>query len=215
MTLAAFLALALAALALRLRAAREPDCLAPARLLGALLAADLLRLALASAALAPARLRLGGAPYEGVARLAFHASQALHLAWPFGCAWLAARLWRGPGRLAVAGAWAGASLGLAARYPALRGPALLREYAALSGLAALAGFASALLGERPEGWRPGLAHLASLLLLAGCAAELAGPYLGGEAGAWWWTGQASWVGVLGAVALAAMFWRERWTATGS
>lgn len=205
MQAAALLALALAGIACRLRARadRDADLRACARLLDALLAADLLNL------LAVAFLRPLPTPYAGAARGLFHASQALTLAWPVG---VAALSWHLLTRLRpvswMAVPWLGATAALALQYPALRGEALgaaLRQCQA-SGLAL---GLLALLGARPDGFRAGRAHLISLALLAGLGAELSGPYLTAPFTSWW-TAQVTWTLTLTAVAVAAA-WRRPWT----
>jgi hypothetical protein len=202
---AALLALALAGVACRLRAwaDRDADLRACARLLDALLAADLLNL------LAVAFLKPLPTPYAGAARGLFHVSQALTLAWPVG---VAALSWHLLTRLRpvswMAVPWLGATASLALRYPSLRGEALgdaLRQCQA-SGL--VLGLL-ALLGARPDGFRVGRAHLVALALLAGLGAELSGPYLTAPFTSWW-TAQVTWTLTLTAVAVAAA-WRRPWT----
>lgn len=201
---AAYAALAAAGAVVR-RASRKStfggDLLACARLLEALLAADLARLLLAALVLDPARAA-GRVPYAGVERLAFHASQALFLAWPFGAAALSWRLFSHLRTAAHVGAvWLSLSAVFAAAYPAVRGAELASWYR-WAQVGALLLALGALLEERPAGHRPGRAHLVSLLLCAGLGAELAGPYLAAPFASWW-TAQASWIPVLAAVALAA------------
>lgn len=204
MQLAALLALALAGAACRIRARedRDPELLACARLLEALLCADLASVLLALA-LAPLPT-----PYTGGARALFHLSQALTLAWPFGVAALAWHLFT---RLRpvtwVAVLWVGSALLLARAYPALRGEALADEYRSIQ-VVGLAFALSSLLGARPDRFRPGRAHLVSLLLCAGLGAELFGPYLAAPFASWW-TAQATWTLTLGSVAFAAA-WRRLW-----
>lgn len=211
MLAAGLLALLLAGALVRLAAwsRRDPDLAAAARLLEALLAADAARLLLTLLVLAPAR-EAGLVPYSGGARLAFHASQACVLAWPFG---VAALTWHLLTRLRpvawVAPLWLAAVGVLAALYPDLRGERLLDAYRAcqVGGV----GFALlALLGQRPDHFEVGRAHLVSLLLVAGLAAELAGPFFAGDAVAWWWTAQASWTAFLAACALSAWVRRPPW-----
>lgn len=205
MQLAALLALALAGAACRLRAwaDRDADLLTCARLLEALLAADLLNL-FAARALYPLPT-----PYTGAARALFHASQALTLAWPAG---VAALSWHLLTRLRPVSwmlvPWLGATALLAFQYPALRGEALgdaLRRCQAAGLVVGLL----ALLGARPDGFRPGRAHLVSLALLAGVGAELAGPYLAAPFTTWW-TAQATWILTLTAASVVAA-WRRPWT----
>lgn len=192
-------------------AGRDPGLLDCARLLEALLACDLARLALEAAVLGPAAAG-GRLPYVGAERAAFHLSQALFLAWPFGAAWLSWRLFAPcPGALPwlVGGApWVISAARLALGYPALRGGPLGDAYRWLSVLGVCLAL-SALLAERPPDFRAGRAHLVSLFVTAGLAAELAGPYLG-DAFASWWLAQATWIPVLVAVALAATWRAPRW-----
>lgn len=199
MQVAALLALALAGAACRLRAwaDRDADLLACARLLEALLVCDALNL-LAVAALTPLPT-----PYTGGARALFHVSQALILAWPAGTAALS---WHLLTRLQpvtwMLVPWLGTTAVLAHQYPALRGEALgdaLRHLQA----AGLALGLLALLGARPDRFRPGRALLVSLALLAGVGAELAGPYLGDPFGGQWDLARATWILTLGSVAFAA------------
>lgn len=202
--------LAAAGVACRLgaRAARrDAELLAAARLLELLLSLDLGAMALKLLVLEPARSG-GHVPYEGAARLAFHATQLAFLAWPFGAAWIAWRLFaRGPGHALLAGAWGACALLLAARYPALRGEALLGAYRWVH-VGCLLGALASLLAPRPDRFRAGRAHLVALLVVAGAAAELAGPYVAAPFASWW-TAQASWSLALAAVALAAT-WRRPW-----
>jgi hypothetical protein len=204
--LAALLALALAGAACRLRARtdRDADLLACARLLEALLAADLLNL-LAARALTPLPT-----PYAGPARALFHCSQFCTLAWPFGVSVLAWRLFA-PGRRHLLGGawWISSGVALALDYPTLRGEALADTYR-LTQVACVLFTLVSLLVERPSSFRAGRAHLVSLLLLAGLGAELFGPYLLAAPFASWWTAQATWTLTLTAAALAAA-WRRPWT----
>lgn len=205
MQLAALLALALAGAACRLRAwaDRDADLLTCARLLEALLVCDALNL-LAVRVLTPLPT-----PYTGTARALFHASQALTLAWPAG---VAALSWHLLTRLRpvtwMLAPWVGATALLALQYPTLRGEALgdaLRRCQAAGLIIGLA----ALLGARPDRFRPGRAHLVSLALLAGVGAELAGPYLGDPFGGEWDLARATWIFTLGGVTFAAA-WRRPW-----
>lgn len=201
----ALLLLALAGGLARLRPAR-PLALA----LEALLAAELGRLALSLLVLVPARLRLGDAPYAGAERLAFHAEQALHLAWPIVALGLALHLFtrlRSAGWVVAGAAWVLAVGALAARYPEVRGARLMGEYRAAQAASCLAAAGVALAGQRPARFRVGREHLATLLLLAGCAAELAGPYL--HSGGRWWLAQVTWPIAL-ASACAALSWGRPW-----
>lgn len=186
---------------MRARADDDPGMLDAARLLEALLAADLCRLLLTALVLAPARDR-GGVPFEGWDRAAFHGTQVLFLAWPFGLAALAWRLFSPTHTLAWIAALPFSLLcGRAWEcYPRLRGEALADFYRFSQGVA----LGLALLSlAAPIRSRVGRAHLCSLLLLAGLAAELAGPYLADPFGSWW-TAQATWSVVLAAVALTAI-----------
>jgi len=206
---AALLALALAGIACRLRARadRDADLRACARLLDALLAADLLGLLLAQL--------LAGAttPYAGWRRAAFHASQAAFLAWPAGVAWLAwERLADAPSaaraRWLLASCYPATLALLARSYPGLRGERLADAYRAVQVVCAVVG-ACALLADRPRGFRVGRAQLVALALLAGLGAELSGPYLTAPFTSWW-TAQVTWTLTLTAVAVAAA-WRRPWT----
>lgn len=200
----ALIALALAGAACRARARsdRDADLLACARLLEALLGADLLNLA-ASALLAPA-----ATPYAGAARALFHASQALTLAWPAGVAALAWHLFTRLRPVSwVSVPWTACTALLALDYPALRGEALGDALRWLLVAWFVFGLAS-LLGARPDRFRPGRAHLVCLTLLAGVGSELAGPYLGAPFAAWW-TAQATWTLTLTVAAVAAS-WRRPW-----
>lgn len=203
--------LALAGALCRLRAWGAPhrgaELLACAVLLELLLAGDLGSLALRELVLDPARAA-GAVPYTGLARAAFHGTQLAFLAWPFGVAALAWRLFvRGFGWKVVAGLLALVVGVLVGQYPELRGAELAEVYRHLLLFALFLVFAALLL-PRPDRFRAGRAHLISLLLLAGLAAELAGPYLADPFGSWW-TAQVSWSLVLGAVSGAAV-WGGPW-----
>lgn len=204
MQLAALLALAAAGGACRFSgwARRDADLRACARLLEALLAADLLNL-LAVRILTPLPT-----PYAGATRALFHASQALTLAWPAGVAALAWHLFTRLRPVSwVSVPWAACTALLALDYPALRGEALgdALRWTVVGWFAF--GLAS-LLGARPDRFRPGRAHLVCLTLLAGVGSELAGPYLGAPFAAWW-TAQATWTLTLTVAAVAAS-WRRPW-----
>lgn len=193
---------ALVLLALAALLARRPSRPLCAALWG-LLAADVARAALAALVLAPARLRLGGAPYGGLPRVAFHAEQALHLAWPFVALGLCGHLLTEVRRRAwgfAAILWGSVALGFAATYPAVRGEDLIRGYRGVQAVACGLAAVTSVLGRRPPGFRAGPEHLAALLLVAGCAAELAGPYL--HAGGPWWLAQVTWPLALAGVCLA-------------
>jgi len=173
-----------------------------ARLLELLLSADLARLLLSEAVLAPARAR-GAVPFEGWERVAFHGTQGLFLAWPFGCAWLAWRLFDEGWRWAwiAIPSFGFACVELAHRYPSLRGESLASWYRGTH--ASCIALALLSIPVSPARVRIGGAHLASLLLLAGLGAELAGPWLGDPFGSWS-LAQVTWTIVLAAVAVAAL-----------
>lgn len=177
--------------------------------LEAQLASELGKLALSTLALDPAR-GAGRVPFSGWERAAFHAHTALTIAsWavPAALCWqtftrLRPALW-------VAVPWLGCAALLGAAYPGLRGGALLdalRWHLVGSVAFALAGV---FLGERPDRFRIGRAQLVSLVLLAGPAAELAGPLLHPDPVARWALAQATWTVVLAAAALSAA-WRRQW-----
>lgn len=206
----AILLLALAGALARLRSSHRRAALPLAVALEALLACELLRLALSRLILAPARARIGALPYAGPERLAFHAEQALHLAWPVAALGLALHLFtrlRSAGWILAGAAWALAVGALASRYPEVRGARLLSEYLAAQAASCLAAAGVALAGERPPRFRVGREHLAALLFLAGCASELAGPYL--HAGGSWWLAQVTWPLSLAGVC-AALSWGRPW-----
>lgn len=186
---------------------RDGSLLDAARLLEVLLAADATRLLLSALVLDPARAA-GRVPYMGAERLAFHASQALFLAWPVGVAALVARLFaRGPTWLAFALLLPVAMIFFAGTYPSLRGAELGDAYrAAQVGAIALA--LASLTLPRPAAIRAGRGHLVALFLLGGVTAELAGPYVA-EPFASWWTAQISWLVVLGAIVVAST-WSTQW-----
>lgn len=197
---------------LRARADRCGDMLSAARTAEALLAADLGRLAISSLVLGPARAA-GRTPFAGWERAAFHASQALFLGRPFAIAALCWALFSNRGKhaaCALAGLWIGCSILVAVSYPELRGDALASCYRWHQLMFGIAVGLASILDDRPDPWRfrAGRAHLVALLLVAGLAAELAGPYLG-DAFASWWTAQVSWIPILLGVALAAA-WGRTW-----
>ena len=132
---------ALAALAWGVVRAR-PAHHAIALFLSATVIADATRRALALFILAPARAELDAAPYAGLVRVAFHADQALFLAWPAGLAALALSLLARRSVRPIVIAYAAVAASLAFAYPAVRGPLLARCYAAAE-LLALAVVASA------------------------------------------------------------------------
>lgn len=208
----AMLVLAGAGVLCRLRAwwDRDEEMLAPARLLELLLAADLAAMALKQLVLAPARIA-GLVPYSGPARLVFHATQLAFLAWPFGAAWLCARLFarRKDPALAPATLVVGtiAAALFANLYPELRGERLVDAYR-WAHLFAVGVCLGTVFFRRDVDLRLGRAHLVALLIVAGAAAELAGPYIAAPFASWW-TAQASWSLALAAVALAAT-WRRPW-----
>ncbi|RTL30568.1 MAG: hypothetical protein EKK55_01820 [Rhodocyclaceae bacterium] len=208
--LVAFGLLTVAGVACRLAANDRGDgpLLDVARLLEVLLGADLVRWALSLAVLEPARA-LGRTPFEGATRWAFHATQALFLAWSFGVVVLAWRLLaRGPFARVFAGVWAAIAALLAAGYPELRGAALGDLYRWIQ-LAAIGLALLAVAAPRPRTFRAGRAHLCTCFLIAGLGAELAGPYLAKNVFTAWWVAQATWMPVLVAVALAAT-WSRPW-----
>ena len=207
----ALAALAAAGVVVRLTAHRRSDrelrwCAAA---LEALLTSELGKLALSALVLGPARAG-GRVPFAGWERGAFSAHTALTLA---AYALPAALCWQTFTRLRpalwVAVPWVGCSALLANAYPGLRGGALLdalRWHLVGSVTFALIGV---FLGERPDRFHLGRAQLVSLVLLAGPAAELAGPLLHRDPVARWALAQATWTVVLAAAALAAA-WRRPW-----
>jgi len=207
----ALAALAAAGVVVRLTAHRRSDrelrwCAAA---LEALLTSELGKLALSALVLGPARAG-GRVPFAGWERGAFSAHTALTLA---AYALPAALCWQTFTRLRpalwVAVPWVGCSALLARAYPELRGDALLAALRwHLVGALALA-LVGVFLGERPDRFRVGRAQLVALLLLAGPAAELAGPLLRRDPVARWELAQVTWTVVLAAAALAAA-WRRPW-----
>lgn len=206
------LLLALAGALCRLRAwgahRGGAELLACAFLLELLLAGDLVSLGLRELVLAPARAA-GAVPFAGLARAAFHGTQLAFLAWPFGVAALVAHLFARDRLLGPAFVGVGLLVlaCFAGSYPEMRGEALANGYRTALLLALFLALAGLTL-PRPDRFRAGRAHLISLLLLAGLAAELAGPYLADPFGSWW-TAQVSWSLVLGAVSGAAV-WGGPW-----
>ena len=145
--------------------------------------------------LAPARARLGTAPYDGSARAAFHATQAIRFAFPgvslvLGAHVLAPTAWRRGLILAVAVAWGLLSASVVLRYPALRGSPLLAfyGYVQLATAAAGLGLAVGYLGRVASGqaW-PSPAQRCALVLVVGDLSALVGPYLipTRAPGDWW------------------------------
>lgn len=182
--LAAVVALAIAAaLALALAwPSRLPSHRPIAVALFALLATDIGRELLRWLVLGPARHRLGSAPYDEAARVAFHIEQLLFLAASFLPLVLAlevltrARAHR-PILFAV---WAELVLYVAAHYPELRAGALLAYYArvqwwlAVTVAAVIVVYAVRLLFGAP---RPTVRERCALVLAGSDLAALAGPYL--------------------------------------
>ena len=212
MTPVALIVLALSGALCRLAALRDDDdeLLDVARFFEALHSVELGRLALSAFVLGPARAA-GLVPYAGITRSAFLVSEALTLFWPFGCAALFARMiapwyaWVGTV------AWGGVVwVDIARRYPVLRGEALLRELRFAQLCALFCAFAVAVAFPRTRAFKTGRALLCSLLLLAGVAAEFAGPWLSADPLPAWWTAQATWTLLLAVVALVASIRRLPW-----
>lgn len=203
-------ALAAAGIAVRLAARRRADhaLLWCARALEAVFAAELAKAALAALTLGPARAA-GRVPFSGWERAAFAAHSSLTLgayALPAALCWQIFDEWGGAW---LALPWAVCSAVLALAYPALRGDTLLAAQRwVVAGAITLALFA-VFFGERPERFRVGRAHLVAVLLLAGPAAELAGPLLYADPVARWALAQGTWTLVLASVVLAAS-WRRPW-----
>lgn len=167
------------------------------------LGADVMREALGLFVLRPERALLGhGVPYAGWARAAFHADQALFLAWPFGVLTLSAWAWRRRWT-PVLDAWMASWLLFAYAYPDLRGETLGRAYGLVAAGCVL--FSLAMVALRKE--RAGALQLVSLLFVAGECATLAGPYLFRPFESWG-LGQATWTVTFTAAALAAL--GSRW-----
>jgi len=174
-----------------------------ARALELLLSAEVVRLGLKVFVLAPARAA-GRVPFEGAERCVFFAQQSLFLARPLLAAALCWHLLARTSPARFAAIWIGLSIAFALSYPELRGEALAGWYSR----AQVAGIVIALASIPAARGRIGRAQLVAFLLVAGLAAELAGPYLG-DAFASWWTAQATWLPILLVVALVAV-WGRTW-----
>lgn len=181
-------------------AKRDREMRPVAAVIGARVGCDLVRAGIAAWWLEPWRAAWWPAPFEGTTRAAFHAEQALFMLGPaLACAlawWTLARV----RALPVAVSWLTASATLAAWYPEVRGEALGSAYRALTACAVIGG-ASALL--QATGAR-GMAQLSSLVILAGVAAELAGPYLSQPFE--WWPAQFTWCVVFSGLSLLFGGW---------
>jgi hypothetical protein len=166
--------------------------------------ADAAREVLGALVLRPARAALGsGVPYAGWTRAAFHADQALFLAWPFGVLALSLWAWRRRWMPAL-DAWIASCLLFFYAYPSLRSDPLGRAYALVAAGCALWGLLAVAL--RTE--RAGRVQLVALLLLAGECATLAGPYVARPFESWP-IAQVTWTIAFAGITLAA--WWGRWT----
>jgi hypothetical protein len=152
------------------------------------LAGDAFRRALRVAVLAPARAALAGAPYMGAPRLAFHAEQALFLAWLASLVAAAIQTFAAesakPRRGLILAIWAATVLTLTLTYPATRGPVLARCYLAAE-LTAILISGAAIVNWVPRRRSPELHHLAiALVVAAECVSALAGPWRTNLFGSW-------------------------------
>lgn len=132
-------------------------------------------------------------PFAGLLRLAFHADTALLLGFPAAEAALAIYVFSARRTLTwlAFGVWAGVVLALAAIYPnpAIRGVVFAERLFLGAHLLALAvQFGTAVNYARRACW-PGPPQIASIIIMAGDFAALAGPFLMGESLRDWWTGR--------------------------
>jgi hypothetical protein len=179
----------------RRRAAHRPVAL----LLTVGLASDIARQALADLVLNPARARFGAAPWEGWARVAGHAGEALFLAWPAALAAsalvtfstmdetdFAPRHWRTAHKLlvGVAAAWLLAVVALVVTYPITRGGILARCYLAAELGAIVVGIGS-IATWIPARRVPEVRHVViALVIAAELTSALVGPWRVNVFGSW-------------------------------
>lgn len=164
------------------------------------LVVDVLREALGSLVLRPARVELGpGVPYSGWTRAVFHADQALFLVAPFAVAALSWWAWRKASPMRAAVVWGAVGLVAVTKYPGLRGDALGTFYGLVTAGCVLWSLAAVALRRE----RAGALQLVSLLLVAGECATLAGPYLS-RPFASWGLGQVTWTLTFAAASLVAL-----------
>lgn len=174
-----------------------------AYVLGANVVLDVARETIGALVLRPYRAAHWPAPYTGAARVAFHLEQAAFIAWP---AIVCALAWSSLSRSRawpVLASWSAAAAALVLLYPEVRGEPLGRVYRALTVLAVLGGAAALLRVTRA----PGRAGIVSLALLAGVAAELAGPYLARPFE--WWPAQLTYAIVFTGLSLTFGVWHAR------
>ncbi len=177
MTFAALLLLAIAAALAVEMSRRGAGHAARAWLLRLAVGADVLQLLLGRA------LADSPAPYTGSARVAFHASQVLFLAWPAGVASLAVRTLARTMPWPVAILWALAAFAVVAGYPRLRGDELENVLRAWHLLCLAIGMVSIVAFWMRRG-TPRSAHELAIVLVAGELLVAVGPYRLGIWRAW-------------------------------
>lgn len=147
------------------RAEHKPIAL----LLSLLFASDLIRRALRTFVLDPARSE---APFHGAARVAAAVDVALSLSWPAALAGAALVVFVRRSARPAAVAWGLAFGGLAAAYPAARGLVLARAYLAAEVAACMATLVCAVIWYRGSTERTNVAQAVLVILLAGEIASL-------------------------------------------
>jgi hypothetical protein len=157
-----------------------------ARLLTMGLAIDLLRRVAREAVVGPALDAAKGLPLAGWERWVAHASQALFLGWGAAVLATVALVFLGWSYRNVLLLWGAAVLRAALGYPELRGALLMRFYGWWTLLVVLASGACVVRFAMKR-VRPRQEHAAALWILLVEASLLAGPYLGGDVVALWWT----------------------------
>lgn len=125
-------------------------------------------------------------PFTGLTRILFHVDEALYLVGPVALAWMAVQLFLGAGGAHVLGAAGAAWVGLCVGYPEIwRGHALALAYLGAHLLAQVALLLAALAWylRWPGRWMSASGYLL-MLLAAGDAVVIVGPYAGDPYGSW-------------------------------
>lgn len=140
-------------------------------------------------------------PFTGMTRVLFHVDEALYLVGPVALAWMAVQVFLGAGGGHVLGAALAAWVGLCVGYPEIwRGHALALAYVGAHLLAHIALLLAALAWylRWPGRWMSASGYIL-MLLAAGDAVVVVGPYAGDPFGSW----SSSWLALF-AVHLTAI-----------